>query len=53
MLPRMPPWFSYVGSQKLYEMLAGILRLVGLSLMAGHFIFLRNHFSENYSAVNL
>ncbi|XP_010472756.1 PREDICTED: uncharacterized protein LOC104752346 isoform X2 [Camelina sativa] len=27
MLPRMPPWFSYVGSQKLYEMLAGILRL--------------------------
>ncbi|KAL0732056.1 hypothetical protein Bca4012_028150 [Brassica carinata] len=29
MLPRMPPWFSYVGSQKLYEMLAGILRLVG------------------------
>ncbi|XP_010431644.1 PREDICTED: TELO2-interacting protein 1 homolog [Camelina sativa] len=35
MLPRMPPWFSYVGSQKLYEMLAGILRLVGLSLMAG------------------
>ncbi|KAF8049687.1 hypothetical protein N665_2149s0008 [Sinapis alba] len=35
MLPRMPPWFSYVGSQKLYEMLAGILRLVGLSLMTG------------------
>ncbi|XP_023644344.1 TELO2-interacting protein 1 homolog isoform X2 [Capsella rubella] len=35
MLPRMPPWFSHVGSQKLYEMLAGILRLVGLSLMAG------------------
>ncbi|XP_024008438.1 TELO2-interacting protein 1 homolog [Eutrema salsugineum] len=34
-LPRMPPWFSYVGSQKLYEMLAGILRLVGLSLVAG------------------
>ncbi|KFK42304.1 hypothetical protein AALP_AA2G238700 [Arabis alpina] len=34
MLPRMPPWFSYVGSQKLYETLAGILRLVGLSLMA-------------------
>ncbi|KAJ0241840.1 hypothetical protein HA466_0211990 [Hirschfeldia incana] len=34
-LPRMPPWFSYVGSQKLYESLAGILRLVGLSLMAG------------------
>ncbi|CAH2067873.1 unnamed protein product [Thlaspi arvense] len=34
-LPRMPPWFSHVGSQKLYEMLAGILRLVGLSLMTG------------------
>ncbi|KAJ4874433.1 ARM repeat superfamily protein [Raphanus sativus] len=35
MLPRIPPWFSYVGSQKLYEILAGILRLVGLSLLAG------------------
>ncbi|CAN8233709.1 unnamed protein product [Cochlearia groenlandica] len=35
MLPHMPPWFSHVGSQKLYEMLAGILRLVGSSLMAG------------------
>ncbi|XP_010537793.1 PREDICTED: TELO2-interacting protein 1 homolog [Tarenaya hassleriana] len=34
-LPRMPPWFSYMGSQKLYEMLSGVLRLVGLSLMAG------------------
>ncbi|KAA8527184.1 hypothetical protein F0562_008587 [Nyssa sinensis] len=33
-LPRMPPWFVYVGSQKLYQALAGILRLVGLSLMA-------------------
>ncbi|KAF8412889.1 hypothetical protein HHK36_000861 [Tetracentron sinense] len=33
-LPRMPPWFIYVGSQKLYQALAGILRLVGLSLMA-------------------
>ncbi|KDP40201.1 hypothetical protein JCGZ_02199 [Jatropha curcas] len=33
-LPRMPPWFVYVGSQGLYEALAGILRLVGLSLMA-------------------
>lgn len=36
-LPRMPPWFVYVGSQKLYQALSGILRLVGLSLMAGHF----------------
>lgn len=35
-LPRMPPWFVYVGSEKLYQALAGILRLVGLSLMAGH-----------------
>ncbi|KAI8553188.1 hypothetical protein RHMOL_Rhmol06G0324600 [Rhododendron molle] len=34
-LPRMPPWFVNVGSQKLYLALAGILRLVGLSLMAG------------------
>ncbi|GLU04997.1 hypothetical protein SLE2022_221220 [Rubroshorea leprosula] len=32
-LPRMPPWFVYVGSQKLYQALAGTLRLVGLSLM--------------------
>lgn len=34
-LPRMPPWFVHVGSQKLYHALAGILRLVGLSLFAG------------------
>ncbi|XP_017985336.1 PREDICTED: uncharacterized protein LOC18594747 isoform X3 [Theobroma cacao] len=27
-LPRMPPWFVYVGGQKLYQALAGILRLV-------------------------
>ncbi|KAG8658701.1 hypothetical protein MANES_03G176500v8 [Manihot esculenta] len=33
-LPRMPPWFAAVGSQKLYQALSGILRLVGLSLMA-------------------
>ncbi|KAK7310173.1 hypothetical protein RJT34_07504 [Clitoria ternatea] len=33
-LPRMPPWFSYVGSLKSYQPLAGILRLVGLSLVA-------------------
>ncbi|WVZ26978.1 hypothetical protein V8G54_000019 (mitochondrion) [Vigna mungo] len=33
-LPRMPPWFSYVGSLKLYQPLAGILRFVGLSLVA-------------------
>ncbi|GAV64137.1 hypothetical protein CFOL_v3_07655, partial [Cephalotus follicularis] len=31
-LPRMPPWF--VGSQKLYLALSGILRLVGSSLTA-------------------
>ncbi|KAK8698358.1 hypothetical protein V6N13_114480 [Hibiscus sabdariffa] len=35
-LPRMPPWFVYVGGQKLYEALAGILRLVGLSLVADY-----------------
>lgn len=34
-LPRMPPWFGYVGSAKLYQPLAGILRLVGLSSVAG------------------
>ena len=33
--PHMPPWFVHVGSQKLYHALAGILRLVGLSVMAG------------------
>lgn len=38
-LPRMPPWFSYVGSIKLYQPLAGILRFVGLSLVAGDFQF--------------
>lgn len=36
-LPRMPPWFVYVGSPKLYRALAGILRLVGLSLVTGLF----------------
>ncbi|PWA99793.1 ARM repeat superfamily protein [Artemisia annua] len=34
-LPRMPPWFSSSGNQKLYQSLAGILRLVSLSLVAG------------------
>lgn len=38
-LPHMPPWFGYVGSVKLYQSLAGILRLVGLSLVAGDFKF--------------
>ncbi|XP_056163180.1 uncharacterized protein LOC115689602 [Syzygium oleosum] len=33
-LPRMPPWFVNVGSQKLYQTLAQIVRLVGLSLLA-------------------
>ncbi|XP_054809216.1 uncharacterized protein LOC129311171 isoform X3 [Prosopis cineraria] len=33
-LPRMPPWFGNVGSVKLYQSLARILRLVGLSLVA-------------------
>jgi hypothetical protein len=36
-LPRMPPWFVYVGSPKLYQALSGILRLVGLSSIAGYF----------------
>ncbi|XP_068654423.1 uncharacterized protein [Aristolochia californica] len=33
-IPRMPPWFVYRGGQKLYQVLAGVLRLVGLSTMA-------------------
>ncbi|XP_076949031.1 uncharacterized protein LOC143621508 [Bidens hawaiensis] len=33
-LPRMPPWFSS-HNQKLYNALAGIIRLVSLSLIAG------------------
>ncbi|KAL9226053.1 hypothetical protein vseg_001907 [Gypsophila vaccaria] len=33
-LPRMPPWFVHVGSYKLYQALAGLLRLVGLSLLS-------------------
>ncbi|KAK9684121.1 hypothetical protein RND81_10G187600 [Saponaria officinalis] len=33
-LPRMPPWFVHVGSYKLYQALAGLLRLVGSSLLA-------------------
>lgn len=36
-LPRMPPWLADVCSQKLYQSLAGSLRLVGLSFMTGHF----------------
>ncbi|XP_029124724.1 uncharacterized protein LOC109818627 isoform X2 [Cajanus cajan] len=35
-VPRMPPWFNYVGSHKLYQPLARILRFVGLSLVADH-----------------
>ncbi|KAJ6846927.1 uncharacterized protein M6B38_283970 [Iris pallida] len=35
-LPHMPPWFSNIGSEKLYVALAGILRLSGLSLVTGH-----------------
>lgn len=34
-LPRMPPWFKSQGSHKLYEALAGVVRLVGLALVAG------------------
>lgn len=32
-LPRMPPWFVHIGSHKLYQVLARIVRLVGLSLI--------------------
>ncbi|XP_020093536.1 uncharacterized protein LOC109713762 isoform X2 [Ananas comosus] len=34
-LPHIPPWFVHVGSQKLYLALAGIVRLIGLSTVAG------------------
>ncbi|GAB2219226.1 hypothetical protein Drorol1_Dr00006858 [Drosera rotundifolia] len=33
-LPRMPPWFVKVGSFDLYQGLSGVVRLVGLSLIA-------------------
>ncbi|CAL9124402.1 unnamed protein product [Musa textilis] len=33
--PHMPPWFGIAGSQKLYLTLAGVLRLVGLSIISG------------------
>ncbi|MED6184843.1 hypothetical protein PIB30_051341 [Stylosanthes scabra] len=45
-LPRMPPWFGYVGSPKLYKPLAGILRLVGLSLLADRSAGLLSHVTE-------
>lgn len=34
-LPSMPPWFVNVGSQKLYQTLSGILRLVSLYMFTG------------------
>ncbi|ERN14793.1 uncharacterized protein LOC18443063 isoform X1 [Amborella trichopoda] len=34
LLPRMPPWFVHVGGPRLYHTLAGIVRLVSLSVMA-------------------
>ncbi|CAL9159470.1 unnamed protein product [Musa hybrid cultivar] len=34
--PHMPPWFGIAGSRKLYLTLAGVLRLVGLSIISGH-----------------
>ncbi|KAL9268509.1 TELO2-interacting protein 1-like protein [Drosera capensis] len=33
-LPRMPPWFVKVGSFDVYQGLSGVVRLVGLSLIA-------------------
>ncbi|KAG9439501.1 hypothetical protein H6P81_019666 [Aristolochia fimbriata] len=33
-IPRMPPWFVHNGDQKLYQVFARMLRLVGLSTMA-------------------
>ena len=34
-LPHVPPWFVHAGNQKLYLVLAGIIRLVGLSTVSG------------------
>ncbi|ONM60117.1 ARM repeat superfamily protein [Zea mays] len=34
-LPHVPPWFIHAGIQKLYGVLAGIIRLVGLSTVSG------------------
>ena len=34
-LPHVPPWVFHAGSQKLYGVLAGIIRLVGLSTVSG------------------
>ncbi|KAF8728202.1 hypothetical protein HU200_018791 [Digitaria exilis] len=34
-LPHVPPWFVHAGSHKLYLVLAGIIRLVGLSTVSG------------------
>ncbi|RRT52024.1 hypothetical protein B296_00050741 [Ensete ventricosum] len=39
--PHMPPWFGITGSQKLYLTLAGVLRLVGLSIISGNNAVLR------------
>lgn len=36
-LPSMPPWFITVDSQKLYQSLSGILRLVSLYMFSGWF----------------
>ncbi|CAA7394168.1 unnamed protein product [Spirodela intermedia] len=35
-LPRMPPWFLTVGSDKLYMALSRLLRLLGLAMTAEH-----------------
>lgn len=46
--PHMPPWFVHVGGQKLYHALAGILRLVGLSVMAGTLGFWTSNYYEKF-----
>lgn len=48
-LPRMPPWFKGAGSQKLYEALGGVLRLVGLSLASGLKLFLSDYLALLFS----
>lgn len=50
-IPHMPPWIVSAGNQKLYQSLAGSLRLVGLSLMPGYVNPLKIKFFISLSAV--
>ena len=59
-LPRIPPWFVHVGYKKLYDTLAGVLRLVDLSLLVGignvgrsDILLYHSHFPCSCSQVSL